>query len=207
MPPEFIYFDLGNVLLHFCHQRAARQMSEVAGISTEQVWKTVFETDLLWRSERGEISSQEFWRAFCDETSVQADQRRLLTAMSDIFELNALIIPLVATLSSAGHRLGILSNTNAAHWEFVTDGRYTLLDRYFELSVLSFEERSMKPDPDIYAAAIRRCGVSSPERIFFVDDRPENVAGARRAGIDAVQYTTPQKLAGELVTRGVEFNY
>ena len=77
-------------------------------------------------------------------------------------------------LWAAGYRLGILSNTCEAHWEYVSDGRYMVVRDLFELRVLSYEERCSKPEVAIYEVAARRAG-TDPERIFFVDDRPENV--------------------------------
>jgi FMN phosphatase YigB (HAD superfamily) len=44
----------------------------------------------------------------------------------------------------------------------------------------------------------------SPGDIFFVDDLPENVAGAREIGLDAVLYTTPEQLRQQLLQRGVQ---
>ena len=36
--PRFLYFDLGNVLLHFDHVLAARQMAAIAGVAHERIW-------------------------------------------------------------------------------------------------------------------------------------------------------------------------
>ena len=68
-------------------------------------------------------------------------------------------------------------------------------------AVLSYEVRSLKPEPAIYDEAIRRAGVAA-DRIFFVDDRVENVEGARRAGMDAVVFTGVDQLQRELARRG-----
>jgi HAD superfamily hydrolase (TIGR01549 family) len=111
----------------------------------------------------------------------------------------------VAQLRSAGYRLGILSNTCPAHWEFVA-GRYELLRAYFEPCVLSYEVGVMKPDPAIYQAAAGRAGVPG-ERIFYCDDHLENVEGARRCGWDAEPFTGHVRLADQLRQRGVAFNY
>ena len=104
----------------------------------------------------------------------------------------------------AGHRLGVLSNTCAAHWNYCLP-RYTLL-RKFEVYALSFEIGAMKPDPTTYRAAADLAG-AAPEEIFFTDDRPENVEAALAAGYDAVPFTTAARLADDLRRRGVEFNY
>jgi putative hydrolase of the HAD superfamily len=206
MTPAFIYFDLGNVLLKFDHSRAARQMAAVADINAERVWEVVFTGDLLFRVETGQVSNREFYEIFCEQTGTRADYESLQQAGNDIFELNRPMVPIIAALASTGRRLGILSNTSASHWEFVTDGRYALLKVGFERAVLSYEVGVMKPDLAIYRAAAEQAGVA-PEEIFFTDDREENVAGAIEAGFDAVLFTGARQLVDVLRERGVRFNY
>ena len=64
----------------------------------------------------------------------------------------------------------------------------------------------MKPDRAIYTAAAELAGCR-PEEVFFVDDLPENVVGARAAGFDAEVFTDVRTLVGDLRRRGVRFNY
>ena len=204
--PRFIYFDLGNVLVTFCRQRAARQMAQVAGLAPEQVTDIVFGTDLEERYERGEVSSEEFYEEFCERSRTRPDCASLLDAGADIFELNVSLAPLLSGLRSVRNRLGVLSNTNESHWNFIYEGRFVMLRSAFETHVLSFEVGAMKPDPLIYKVAAEQAGVECNE-IFFTDDRLENVIGAREAGIDAVQFVSARQLAAELRNRGVQFNY
>ena len=63
----------------------------------------------------------------------------------------------------------------------------------------------MKPAPEIYQAAIESVDCE-PREIFFMDDKLENVEGARAAGLDAVIFTTAEQLVEELARRGVELN-
>jgi HAD superfamily hydrolase (TIGR01509 family) len=204
---SFFYFDMGNVLLNFSHERGARQMAEVAGCSPESVWDLVFAgDDLEDRCERGDLNARGLYDLFCKQTKTQADFELLERAGCDIFELNLAMVPLISHLRSAGYRLGILSNTSESHWNFVTDGRFGILPKYFDEFVLSYEVRSMKPERKIYDEAIRKAGVPASE-IFFCDDRPDNVAGALAAGLDAVQFHTAQQLGEELYARGVRTNY
>jgi putative hydrolase of the HAD superfamily len=206
MATRFVYFDLGNVLLNFDHRRGARQMAEVAGVSEEQVWETVFAADFQSRFEAGAISGDEFFDEFCRTTKTTPDRNALMFAAGAIFELNTAIVPVVAQLQSAGYRTGVLSNTCEWHWQYCIDGRYAMLPGAFEQVVLSYEARSMKPDAEVYRVAIEAAGVA-PNEIFFVDDRADNVAGAVAAGIDAVLFTSASQCAAELKRRGLEFNY
>ncbi len=206
MPPKFIYFDLGNVLLHFDHELACRQMAAVAGISPQQVRSVVFDSDLLDRYESGRVDDRGFYDAFCRATGTVPDFERLLLAGSEIFQLNVSLLPVVAQLDAAGHRLGLLSNTCPAHWAYCTGGRYGILNSAFGVIALSYRIGARKPSPQIFLAAAEMAGVA-PAEIFFVDDIAGHVAGARAVGFDAVQYTSTAALAAALRERGVRFNY
>lgn len=207
MPIRFLYFDLGNVLLTFSHQKAAEQMAAVAGVAPEKVWQVVFEDGLERRFEAGEIDNQRFYEEFCQGVGAKPDYNSLLHAGSEIFELNTSIVPLVSQLRAAGHRLGILSNTCGPHWEYCSRGRYGVIGpKIFGTFALSYQLGVCKPDPRIYAEATQLAGVA-PDEIFFTDDIPSHVATAKQAGWDAVTFTTVPALAKALAERGVRCNY
>jgi glucose-1-phosphatase len=115
------------------------------------------------------------------------------------------MVALVGRLFAGGYRLGVLSNTNRGHWRFVT-GRFSYLTTMFHVYAMSYNIGVMKPAKQIYQDAAKLAGVS-PQEIFFTDDRPENVAGAKAAGFDAVLFTTPSALSRELFRRGIVLNF
>jgi FMN phosphatase YigB (HAD superfamily) len=205
MKPAFIYFDLGNVLLSFSHERMCAQMAEAAGVEPEQVRRALFGDDdgpsVQWRFERGDLNALMVYEHFCEAVGKRPDMDKLFAAGCDIFDEIGDSVTLVERLAVAGNRLGILSNTNPIDWGFVSSGRFPFLNRYFEQTALSFEIRAMKPDRAVFEAAARLAGVSTNE-LFFVDDRAENVEGALAAGVDAVLFTTAPALAAELRQRG-----
>lgn len=205
-PPEFFYFDLGNVLLFFDHRRACRQMAEVCGADPQLIWDVVFESGLELQYEAGAVSSQQFYETFCRQTKTRPDYQRLARAASDIFEVNVPAMAILGQLSAAGQRVGLLSNTNEMHWQIVVDGRYGLIPGVFEQIVLSYKVKAVKPDPKIFLAAAEQAG-TRPEHIFYVDDIAGHVAAARAVGFDAVQFTDARSLARELHRRGVRFNF
>jgi FMN phosphatase YigB (HAD superfamily) len=211
MPPRILYFDLGKVLLEFCHERMCRQMAEVAGIPAEAVREALFSDEgckaAQIRYESGQISTEEFFEYFGVATKTAPDRVKLAAAVCDIFDPIEPMWQLVRRLAAAGNRLAILSNTNPVQWEYIVDGRYPLLaagrpGSAFDWVILSYEVKSMKPDAAIYAAAIARAGVE-PSEVFFTDDRLENVDGARAVGIDAVHFTGAENLIAELQRRRV----
>ncbi len=205
MPPKFLYFDLGNVLVTFTLERMFAQMAEVAGIEPAVVREVLLHGGLEKRYELGEITGREFYEIFCERTGTRPDYDELEYAACDIFKINASMLPIVTRLREAGWPIGLLSNTCEGHWEFCRR-RFRIVGEGFDVHVPSFRVGVMKPDAGIYHAAAELAGCR-PGEIFFVDDREEHVAGAREFGFDAVQYTSTRELVTQLRQRGVRFNY
>ncbi len=206
MPAKFLYFDLGNVLLTFSNERACRQLAEVAGVEPDRVARLVLgpqeRESLLWKFECGLLSEAEFFAAFCQELNVAPDLEQFERAASDMFAPIPSSFELIGRLKAEGQRMGILSNTNPIHWRFVTAGRWPVLCTAFAEYVTSFDALSMKPDRRIYDHAVAKVGLPAGD-VFFVDDRVENVEGARVAGLDAVQYVDHDTLLADLRIRGI----
>jgi putative hydrolase of the HAD superfamily len=198
---DFVYFDLGNVIVHFDHEIGCQKMADVAGCRPDQVRDAILENDTQVAFETGEIDGPGFYAHFCEATGTSPNYEDLYRASGDIFTLNVSIVPLVARLRARGIPLGVLSNTCISHWEHCTQN-YRIVSDLFDVAVLSYESKSMKPDAKIYVDAIEKSGCE-PGRIFFVDDRLENVEGAVAAGLDAVQYTSAFQLSEDLRQRGL----
>jgi len=75
-----------------------------------------------------------------------------------------------------------LSNTNVLHLEYIVE-HYPWFSCFQEI-LASCRLGHRKPEAAIYRVLVERAGVR-PEEILFVDDRPENVEGARRLGLTA----------------------
>jgi len=205
MPPKFLYFDLGIVLVDFSVERMFRQLSEASGVDRDRVEEVVFGDGLQEKYELGQISGREFYDAFCRRTGTRPDYDTLQQAGSDIFELNLSMLPVVTQLRQAGYRMGILSNTCESHWEHCCR-RYRVIDEGFQVHALSCRIHAAKPDARVFHAAAELAD-HAPGEIFFVDDMAGHVAGAREVGFDAVQYTSTSALVSELWSRGLRFNY
>lgn len=203
--PAFLYFDLGNVLVLFTVERMCRQMADVAGTDPARVYQLVFDSGLQRQFELGRISETEFYERFCQALGRCVDRQALALAACDIFTLNVTLLPVLAGLCQAGYRLGILSNTCQAHWEHCRR-RFRVLEEMFSVHALSYRLGAMKPDAAIFLAAARLAR-TAPEDIFYTDDLPGHIAGAKSVGFDAVPYSDTPTLVAELRRRGLRFNY
>jgi len=76
------------------------------------------------------------------------------------------------------------------------------LREYFAVALSSCYLGLRKPNAAIYQRALDIVG-GPAERILFVDDRAENVAGAAAAGMKAIQFEGADALRRDLVNLGV----
>ncbi|MBX7167917.1 MAG: HAD family phosphatase [Pirellulales bacterium] len=204
--PKFLFFDIGNVLLFFDHRIACRQVAALVGSTEQRIWDLLFASGLELRYEQGELSTPEFYEEFCRVTESRPTIEQVAYATSAIFEINTPVHAIVGHLRRAGHRLGLLSNTSEMHWDYFTSGRYGIIPGAFEVHAASFRLQALKPQRAIYERAAALAGVA-PEEAFFVDDIATHVEGARAAGFDAVQFTTPRQLTADLAARGIHINW
>ncbi len=199
---EYVFFDLGNVLVHFDAAIACRNIAALVERDERQVFEALYGSGLELGYERGELDDEGLAEAFRRSLGVRCETADLLRAMSDMFTPNTAIEPVIASLEAADVPAGILSNTCAAHWQWILSRRWPVAQSWFRDAVLSYEIMHMKPEPEIYRAAAEVAGVP-PESIFFTDDRPENVAGARRAGWRAELFVDVPRLTRSLAEAGL----
>ncbi len=116
----------------------------MVSLPASRVWDLLFASGLQERYEQGEITSREFYDAFCSRSATHPDYDTFHLANSQIFELNVPIVPIVGHLKAAGYPLGILSNTCESHWQHVSDGRFCVISSFFPTLVLSYQLRSQQ---------------------------------------------------------------
>lgn len=193
-------FDMGNVLLHFCHDRMCNQIGALCGRSGAEMRKTLIDSGWQWDFEQGAVTPDQFhaWFQRTFETNVQLSD--LADAASDIFTLNEPIVPVLDELKARGHRLVLLSNTSIFHYQFIRE-RFRVLDPFDDL-VLSFEVKALKPAPAIYRAALEKIECP-PGECFYTDDIQKYVEGGRSHGLDAEVFTTVDSMKAQLATRGI----
>jgi putative hydrolase of the HAD superfamily len=117
------------------------------------------------------------WRAPCDAQA--------LIAQWHTIEVDTSVLGLVAELRAAGMRCAIASNQEAGRARRMSDGLG--YGRAFDREFYSCHVGHAKPSPHFFAEVIRQGGLDPP-RTLFIDDRPDNVEAARRAGLVGAQF-------------------
>ena len=196
-----IYLDLGKVLIDFDLNVAIQGLEKATSWSLPAI-KAFLSGDLIRDYERGTSSTSEFHRTFCDTLGTSIPLQKFRRVWSAMFLEQPLLSESFLRGLQRKYPLHLLSNTNELHYDYMLE-KYSILE-LFDQRVLSFQVGRMKPEQEIYRIAVERAGVPSGE-VFFADDRPENVAGALSAGIQAVQFLDEAKLKQDMTQAGIAF--
>lgn len=97
-------------------------------------------------------------------------------------------------VKARGYRLLGLSNWS----ERVNDvmNKFDIFD-ILEDYLISKDVHQLKPDAEIYHSFINQFGVK-PEECVFIDDKPENIKGARNVGMYGIVFSNTQQMMREL---------
>lgn len=102
---------------------------------------------------------------------------------------------LVESLRKEGYRVFLFSNTSIPHARLL---RRKGWDKLFDGFITSCELGSMKPSAAAFERALLKIR-ASPSAVVFIDDREENVRGAKEFGIRwAFRFTTLPRLRADI---------
>ena len=163
-----------------------RQVAQLTGVPEPLVLSFLYEGPLSQQYELGRISTDDFCHRFAETFAVTVNHEALAHAASDMFRPNQPMIDLMEHARALKLTTVLLSNTNEEHFQHLWS-RHDFL-HHFDHLVLSCRVGLMKPDPQIYALAVRAAGCRADETLF-TDDLTENVAGAKACGMHADLYT------------------
>jgi glucose-1-phosphatase len=186
--------DLGNVLVKVDHYRFCRRLGDLAGLTPEEVYATVFESNLEPGYDTGRLTTEEFCRRVTAHFGVSLTFTQFSAWWNDIFSPMEGMADLVSHLA-AQYPLYLVSNTNSLHFDYIREN-YAFWE-HFRGFVLSFEVGSRKPEPEIYQALIQQTGLP-PSQCLFVDDKAPFVEAARQQGLTAWQFISPQTFVQDL---------
>lgn len=102
------------------------------------------------------------------------------TALPEVPGMRALL----GELKAKDVGLFLLSNISVG---FAAQAARIPILSYFDGCIFSGLYRTVKPGKEIFACLFRDCGIK-PEESLFIDDNPENAAGAQRAGMEAFRF-------------------
>lgn len=193
-------FDLGNVIVSFDHNKTAARLASACEHASDVIFGKAFSSPLMQQYSLGKLTSAEFFEAVSRELDLRMDFNDFSQAWNCTFASEPLVSERLIKSLAENYKLLLLSDTNELHFDYIREN-FPALD-YFDDFILSHKAGAVKPSAEIFQAVIKIAGCQ-PEECFFVDDLEINVEGARKFGINALQFVSEQQLEQELKTRGL----
>lgn len=195
---DFIYFDLGSVIVPVRKDRVAALLAGYTPLGYEglmkifghsypefegEFWGTVCEFD------RGNLYPHEFFDKVKKLISLD-DNLSLgyfIYAWQMMLSIDGRFLKLIKSLRQAGVRCGIISDLCVVHFNAF---RQMCPQDLFDIAFFSFKEGLLKRDNDgiVFKRAIRAANLP-PDKILFIDDLPVNIKMAKKHGMRAFIYS------------------
>ncbi|PKP22401.1 MAG: hypothetical protein CVU05_03990 [Bacteroidetes bacterium HGW-Bacteroidetes-21] len=181
-----LIFDFGGVILDIDFGLTAKAFERLGVSNTESLIKRAMHLDFFGQFERGKISPYEFRSEMCDLADKQLSHQEFDDAWNEmLLDIPEERVRILENLRKK-YRLFLLSNTNKIHYanyyNRVQHLGYPFVDDLFEKAWFSFNIGLAKPGREIFDFILKEKSLN-PSECLFVDDMPENIAGAELAGI------------------------
>ena len=184
--PRAVVFDVGNVLLSWDPQSILRE--HVAAPADQLRYRREIFDHLDWVDlDRGTLEETAAVANFVKRTgATQELLERLVHASKVSLTPMPESLALLQELDDLGLKLYVLSNMSHGTWDFL-EPRHDFWKR-FDGILISAHVKLVKPQREIYEHLLKTWSLD-PKTTVFMDDRPENVEGARKAGIPSFVFT------------------
>ena len=200
LPGRTVIFDYGEVISFGQSAGDRAVIEQLAGVEGD--------AGKFWRAysahrdglDQGGGGVGAYWRAVADEIGASWDEARVrelwVADFRSWLSVNPGVIEVLSDLRSGDTRLALLSNAGPDYGSYF---RHGALGVFFEACFVSGELGLLKPYPEIYRHVLDSLSVA-PDKVVFIDNRADNVAGAEAIGITGHVFTTTGALRSFLTS-------
>lgn len=196
---SWLVFDLGGVVLKQTEAipDLARLLDAAPAAVSTAYWTHRREYDR-------DSAAPAFWSAVASDAGAEPPDAALVEALVQLDDAgwgvaDEDVLLLIDDAVRAGIALVVLSNAPSSMGRLIESEPWA---RVFDPLVFSGDLAMLKPEERIYRHLLDRLH-AEPDEVAFLDDRLENIDGARTVGIHAVQFTTVANVRKELVELGL----
>lgn len=196
-----IIFDVGKVLVEWEPEAAMRKLGMDEAKLQAVAAATVYTPE--WdESDRGILEPEELLDGFVRRAPEYEKEIRLFWENIGlaIYQYDY-VKGWMRTLKEQGCHLYILSNYGKWTYER-TQEALSFLENV-DGALFSFQVKQIKPEPEIYQTLLKKFNLI-PEECVFIDDRTENIKGAKAQGIHGIVFTSHADAVEKLREYGVD---
>ena len=180
-------FDMDDVLYDYDWRVRMAGMTELTGLSLEQLRERWWNDGGEWRAEAGGFAdADEYLAAFSSALGVEIDEAEWVRIRGSAMTPWADSIAAVSRATELG-RVTLLTNNGPLASRHLATLAPDLVPVFGDHLFTSSDYGARKPDPQVFEAVLERYGVDAHDA-FFADDLRINVEGARSVGITAHQF-------------------
>ena len=195
-----IVLDIGNVLAQF----RWREYLEDCGYSMDLKERIANATVLsgFWDEwDRGLREEEELIaESIARDPEIENEINAFFNSFTEIVKEYEYSSEFVKSLKENGYKVYLLSNYSKKNFEM---GRpYFDFVNFVDGGVISYEVKSIKPEPEIYQSLIDKYQIN-PEEAVFLDDLMVNLEGAKPFGFCTIQVKSHEQALQELRELGV----
>lgn len=190
-----IIFDIGNVLLNFKPEEYLKTKI-IESDKILEVHKELFQSEEWVMLDRGTITEKEAKDIIISRSSKNGHLIEL--AFEGWYELLTPIeesVKILEELKHAKYKVYFLSNFHLIAFENVTK-RFDFF-KLFDGGVVSYEEKQIKPEEEIYKRIIKKYKIK-PEESIFIDDVQSNLESARKLNFKTILFKNSKELRENL---------
>ena len=189
-----VIFDLGKVLIDYDFDKF------FVKIGNKPDTRTLDEANreiLLF--EAGKTDKQKFYEDMKRIYGFSLSFEKFKLLWCDVFWEIPRMIQLAKKIKESGYNIYIFSNTDQLHFPYIWQ-KFPSINFFENNLMLSYELGFVKPEEEIYHAAIKKFGIN-PEKSIFIDDRSENIKTALEIGFNAIHHTNYGNTYNEIKKR------
>jgi putative hydrolase of the HAD superfamily len=194
-----VVFDFGNVICFPVPDEKIAAAAAECGLSVDSFLRAFWADRLPYD---GGMAPKEYWRKVAAHASTDFDdaliEKMVRHEVGFWNHFDARVFAWIDQLRAGGYTVGILSNLPHPLADALRATPGFL--EHFDHATLSCDLKLFKPQAEIYLHSVRGLGVA-PEETLFIDDKQENVDGARAVGMKAELFTTWEEFVRDVPTR------
>jgi putative hydrolase of the HAD superfamily len=196
-----VILDYGEVL---CYPPTTEEMGRMAtafGMEAVPFRKLWDKNRLLY--DRGDLSPEAYWSMLAKDAGAQPTPEQFAQLCEWDLEMwahdNPVMVEWLRQMRSAGVKTGLLSNMPHDMVRHIRQ-KFDWLN-LFDHQTFSAEVNLVKPEAAIYEHSLGGVGAGASEALF-IDDKEQNVQGARALGIHALRFQSVEQLKRDLEALG-----
>ena len=188
-----VIFDLGGVLIDIDYQKTIDAFIAIGVENASDLYNQFDQSMLFEQYEKGEVSSDTFISQLEPLTKRNIKKNNIIKAW------NAMIGTFPQEKISFIHQIQseipcyLLSNTNDIHLKKVYANSNSDFESLFQKCYYSHIIGKRKPDVETFQWLVDQIDFEASQ-ILFIDDSPQHVKGAIRAGLEAIYYKNEEDL-------------